>query len=188
MEKTAPSLQVYLQAETLEGNGIVGIGKGTINTGTEHPLSIKGVFVANAEAAEFPTSVSISPSDISAFSQIASLDKNFIPFTTAKQRISPVTVNKLGSQIALFKDAILQITPNQFGYIAERPFAMGKIAVDEFASNSNIGNLKTFTKNVFENCSREINSFQVNPSPTTQTDVRQDDTSKVSLSLLVQFE
>ena len=204
MEKTAPSLQVYLQAETLEGNFIRSrSGETTINPRVEDTIGIDGIDIFICKKPWFISKIvkfQSRPITAQPVSEIASLHDKLIEVCTNQLTRSPVTVNKSSAKQTAFHNGILQIAPNQFWHLAEQPFAVGEIAVDELVANGEIGNFVTFKKNVIKhglvtlktnvikNSSREIDPFQVNSKPTTHNYVRQDDITKVSLSLLVTFE
>jgi hypothetical protein len=180
-----------LLADTSEGN-LFGIGiesgpTGT-NSRTEDPIRIDSVQV-NIVRAWNPADI-IAGSDGWAIasnqpSQITSLEDQYssVKITSNHLAGSEITIDKFSRKKTSLHNGILQATSPHRGHIAELPFTVREIAVNEFATNSDISSRVRFAKNLLENSSGEIGTFQINPSSTSTTpnNARQDDTLKVSL-------
>jgi hypothetical protein len=195
-----------LLADTSEGNGIVanatigirqtnlksGIGALDISAPYINESISQGIEKSNPKITEFPHTIYIKGNvrtiEPSTFPEIASLKNHVIEVSTNNSTVSPIVIGKLPIKEAASHQSVLQIASNQIWHLTEFPYTVREVAVDEFATNGDISSSVRFNKNMLENGSREIDPFQINPTSTSQRDVRQYDTLKVSLSSSVSLQ
>ena len=117
-------------------------------------------------------------------SQITSLEDQYSSVKIMPNHLagSEIAIDKFGGKETSPHKSVLQVTSRHSGHFAELPYTVGEIAVDELGANNPF-----FTKNVSENGSSEIDTFNINSTffKLSQNDVRQDTTLKVSIPSIV---
>ncbi len=201
---TALDISAPLLADILEGNGIIGVGQSAVNfrDGGFSPYSpkvrdnflIQGVYECNFEA---PLSPITSTANVRrknrattapfSFSEIASLENHLIKVGSNDSTESPITISKACAEETTSHHSILQIAPSEGWHITKFPDAVGEIAVNKLINKGDIEVTRDaifFVRNISENSSREVNSFQLN-SISIQPDIRQNNVGKGSFPSVV---